>query len=124
MANINIDESWKIELIDEFNSTYMSELRVFLKKRITFWLGRVLGLTNHVMQKKSDLSLKSWVAAPVKMSGFCLSRGSPRILRLHHVYTMYIYMQNQGCHPRFQKFFGLFFISRDYLPQEPFPAER
>ena len=34
MANINIDESWKIELIDEFNSTYMSELRVFLKKQL------------------------------------------------------------------------------------------
>ena len=34
MANINIEESWKIELIDEFNSTYMSELRVFLKKQL------------------------------------------------------------------------------------------
>ena len=34
MANIIIDESWKIELIDEFNSTYMSELRTFLKKQL------------------------------------------------------------------------------------------
>ena len=94
----------------------------FLKKRITFWLGRVLGLTNHVMQKKSDLSLKSWVAAPVKMSGFCLSRGSPRILRLHHVYTMYIYMQNQGCPPRFQKFFGFFFYITWLLTPRTLPS--
>ena len=34
MANVNIDESWKIELIDEFNSPYMSDLRVFLKKQL------------------------------------------------------------------------------------------
>jgi uracil-DNA glycosylase len=34
MANIKIEESWKIELIDEFNSLYMSELRFFLKKQL------------------------------------------------------------------------------------------
>lgn len=34
MTNIKIDESWKIELIDEFNSLYMSELRFFLKKQL------------------------------------------------------------------------------------------
>ena len=34
MTNIKIDESWKIELIDEFNSSYMSELRLFLKEQL------------------------------------------------------------------------------------------
>ena len=36
MTNIKIDESWKIELIDEFNSSYMSELRLFLKEQLNY----------------------------------------------------------------------------------------
>ena len=35
MTNIKIHESWKNELLNEFNSQYMSELRVFLKEQIS-----------------------------------------------------------------------------------------
>ena len=35
MTNIKIDDSWKIELEDEFNSSYMSDLRNFLKEQIS-----------------------------------------------------------------------------------------
>ena len=35
MTNIKIDNSWKIELEDEFNSSYMSELRFFLKEQLS-----------------------------------------------------------------------------------------
>ena len=35
MTNIKIDNSWKIELEDEFNSSYMSELRSFLKEQLS-----------------------------------------------------------------------------------------
>ena len=34
MTKIQIDESWKIELNEEFNSLYMSNLRVFLKEQV------------------------------------------------------------------------------------------
>ena len=35
MTNIKIDDSWKIELEDEFNSSYMSDLRIFLKEQLS-----------------------------------------------------------------------------------------
>ena len=35
MTKIKIHESWKNELLNEFNSQYMSELRVFLKEQIS-----------------------------------------------------------------------------------------
>ena len=36
MTNIKIHDSWKNELVTEFNSQYMSELRTFLKEQIWF----------------------------------------------------------------------------------------
>ena len=35
MTNIKIHESWKNELLNQFNSQYMSELRVFLKEQLS-----------------------------------------------------------------------------------------
>ena len=35
MTNIKIDDSWKIELEDEFNSSYMSDLSIFLKEQLS-----------------------------------------------------------------------------------------
>ena len=35
MTNIKIDDSWKIELEDEFNSSYMYDLRFFLKEQLS-----------------------------------------------------------------------------------------
>ena len=35
MTNIKIHDSWKNELVTEFNSQYMSELRTFLKEQIS-----------------------------------------------------------------------------------------
>ena len=35
MKNIKIHESWKNELLNQFNSQYMSELRVFLREQLS-----------------------------------------------------------------------------------------